>query len=326
MTSAVTNRQLGRTGIEITPIGIGTMQMANKGMVTAAYPSVTADASAGVIRAAIDGGVNWFDTAEMYGGGESERSLTTALRTAGASPGDVLIATKWAPFARSAASIRNTIDKRLGALQGFPIDLHQIHMPYGSFSSIPAQVRAMAELVKAGKIRSVGVSNFSAAQMEQASAVLKTYGLELASNQVRISALHRTIEKNGVLDAAKRLGVTLIAYSPLESGLLTGRFHDDPNALRSLPRIRRIALGNAKKIAQTTPLADELRAVGKAHDASISQVALAWLINYYGDTVVAIPGASKPHQAEQSAAAMKIELSKTELAGIAEASRRSGGL
>jgi len=69
-----------------------------------------------------------------------------------------------------------------------------------------------------------------------------------------------------------------------------------------------------------------LRAVSKAHDASISQVALAWLINYYGDTVVAIPGASKPHQAEQSAAAMNIELSKTELAGIAEASRRSGGL
>nr|WP_163573057.1 aldo/keto reductase [Fodinicola feengrottensis] len=95
MTSAVTHRRLGRTDLEISPIGIGTMQMANRGMVTAAYPSITADASAAVVRAAIDGGVNWFDTAEMYGRGESERALTTALRTAGANPGDVLVATKW---------------------------------------------------------------------------------------------------------------------------------------------------------------------------------------------------------------------------------------
>ncbi len=227
---------------------------------------------------------------------------------------------------RTAASIGNTIDTRLAALQGYPIDLYQIHHPYGGFSSIPAQVRAMAQLAKDSRIRSIGVSNFSAAQMEQASAVLATYGLTLASNQVKINALHRNIETNGVLAAANRLGVTLIAYTPLESGILTGRFHDDPQAVESLTRVRRIAGGFAKKVTQATPLVDELRAVAKAHDVSLSQVALSWLVTYYDDTVVAIPGASKPHQATQAAAAMSVQLSATERAGIADASRRSGAL
>src|SRR2546430_1719572 len=98
MTSAVTKRRLGRTDIEISPIGIGTMQMANRGMVTAAYPEVEAKTAAAVVRAAMDGGVSWFDTAEMYGRGESERSLTNALRGARTGPGHVLIATTRAPI------------------------------------------------------------------------------------------------------------------------------------------------------------------------------------------------------------------------------------
>lgn len=326
MTSAVTKRRLGRTDIEISPIGIGTMQMSNRGMVAAAFEAVGADASAAVIRAAIDGGVNWFDTAEMYGRGESERNLTNALRANDIEPGGAIIATKWAPLGRTAGNIRTSIDQRLAALQGFPIDLYQIHLPWGSFSSIAAQIRAMAELAKAGKIRSVGVSNFAAAQMAEASAILDSYGLKLAANQVQISALHRNIETNGVLAAAERLGVTLIAYSPLATGILTGRFHDDPKAVESIRWARRMLGGYGKRVAQATPLIEELRKVAAAHGVSVSQVALAWLVTYYGDTVVAIPGASKPSQAEQSAAAMEIALTAAELAGIAEASRRSAAL
>jgi len=105
----------------------------------------------------------------------------------------------------------------------------------GSLASIPAQMREMAKLVRAGTVRAVGVSNFSAKQMAQAEAALRDEGLTLASNQVRINLLDRRVESNGVLAAARGLGVTLIAYSPLAQGLLTGRYHDDPALARVKP-------------------------------------------------------------------------------------------
>lgn len=249
----------------------------------------------------------------------SARSRPVYVRQA-SEPGEVVIATKWLPLFRPAGSIGRTIDDRLEALQGYPIDLHQIHLPRGSLSSRAAQLRAMAHLLKAGKIRSVGVSNFSAAQLERAVTVLRGYGVELASNQVRVSALHRNIESNGVLAAARRLGVTLIAHTPLESGILTGRFHDDPARMATTARGRRIAFGR-DPIRRTAPLVDELRKVAKAHGVTPAQVALAWLVTFYGDTVVAIPGASKPYQAAEAAAAAGITLSGAELAGVDEASR-----
>lgn len=324
MTSVMARRRLGSTDIEITPIGLGTMQLAGAGLTTLAYRPIPQETTNAVIRAAVDGGVNWFDSAEGYGRGRSERALTTGLRRAGVEPGAVVIATKWLPLLRRAVSIERTIDDRLRALQDYPVDLHQIHLPWGSFSSHAAQLRQMANLLRAGKIRSVGVSNFSAAQLERAATVLRGHGVELASNQVRISALHRNIESDGVLAAARRLGVTLIAFSPLESGLLTGRFHDDPALLDRTPRGRKVALGR-DPIDRSAPLIDELRKVAKAHSVTPAQVALAWLVTYYGDTVVAIPGASKPHQAAAAAAAAGIRLSTAELAGIDEASRRADG-
>ena len=122
---------------------------------------------------------------------------------------------------------RATIGTRIECLAPYPIDLFQVHIPW-SLSSVAAQMREMAELVRAGKVRAVGVSNFSASQMARAGAALQAEGLPLASNQVRINLLDRSIESNGVLDLAGGTGVTLIAYSPLAQGVLTGRFHDDP--------------------------------------------------------------------------------------------------
>jgi aryl-alcohol dehydrogenase-like predicted oxidoreductase len=317
-------RRLGRTDIEITPIGLGCMQFSGSGLVEGFYPAIDPGLVGSVVGKALDGGVNWFDTAEMYGRGRSERALTTALRARGVAPGDVVIATKWPPLMRTASSIERTIAARLDALQGYPIDLHQIHTPYGSLSPIPAQVRAMARLREAGRIGSVGVSNFSARQMTKAAELLGSKGLTLASNQVQISLLHRNVERNGVLATARRLGVTLIAYSPLRMGILTGKFHDNPDLIRPLPRFRRL-LGDyrPKALARTAPLVAELRAIGDAYGATPAQVALNWLTSFYGDTVVAIPGASKPHHAEESAAAMHFTLTEKERDRIDDLSRTS---
>ena len=150
-----------------------------------------------------------------------------------------------------------------------------------SLSSIPAQMKEMARLVRAGKVGAVGVSNFSAARMEQAHAALAADGIPLASNQIRFNLLDRSIESNGILEAARGLGVTIIAWSPLAQGLLTGRFHEEPGLVKSLRPGRRLMGGfSAASISRTAPLIEELGAVARAHGVSVAQVTLSWTVNF----------------------------------------------
>jgi aryl-alcohol dehydrogenase-like predicted oxidoreductase len=313
----MTARELGQTGIRISPIGLGCMGFAGAGQAAAkSSPPIGQRTVDEIVTAAIQGGITWFDTAEAYGHGGSERALSLGLASSGINPGDVTVATKWLPLGRTARSITRTIDDRLSALKPFPVNLHQIHMPYGSFSSLGAQVRAMARLAEARKIDAVGVSNFSARQLEQAHTELSKRGITLASNQVQINLLNREVETNGVLDAAQRLGVTLIAYSPLRRGILTAKYHDDPELVAKLPRRRRKPF--ADDIRRTAPLMDGLRHVASMHSATVAQVALAWLTTHYGSTVVAIPGASRPGHAAEAAGAMRIALSDAETQELAQ--------
>jgi aryl-alcohol dehydrogenase-like predicted oxidoreductase len=306
-------RELGRTGIHISSIGLGCMQFSAQGILSGFFSPMSQVDADTIVKAALDGGITLFDTAELYGRGESERRLAAGLVHAGITPGEVTVATKWRPIARTAGSVGRTIDDRLAALNPFPIDLHQIHFGFGGLSPVRKQLEEMAKLVAAGKIRSVGVSNFTAKQMAAAHAQLAQQGIPLASNQIQISLLERSIEFNGILDTARELGITLIAYSPLRSGMLTGKFHDNRELVNAMPRLRRTIHGfTAKNLDRTTPLIDAMREIADARQATVSQVALAWLITHYGDTVVAIPGASKPHQAAEAAGAMNVALKPEE--------------
>jgi aryl-alcohol dehydrogenase-like predicted oxidoreductase len=318
-------RRLGKTDIEITPIGLGCWQFSQGvGMMGNFWGVVGTQNIVEVVDAALKGGISWFDTAEAYGRGRSEQNLAAALSGLGVTPGSVVVATKWMPFMRTARSIAATIDTRLTCLRPFPIDLYQIHQP-ASFSPIPAQMKEMAKLLGAGKIRSVGVSNFNARQVEQAHAALAAEGIVLASNQVRFNMLDRSIERNGVMEAAKRLGITIIAYSPLAQGMLTGRFHEDPGSIRKVSTGRKLVGGvRPSRLAATAPLVEELRLVARVHGVTPGQVALNWTVNFHGETVVAIPGATKPAQATQSAGAMGFSLSPKELARLDELSRSAG--
>jgi aryl-alcohol dehydrogenase-like predicted oxidoreductase len=235
----IEKRHLGKTDLEVTSIGLGCWQFSGNRAYWNSPPQEVIDK---IVKITLDGGINWFDTAELYGRGVSERALATALCKAGIANRDVVIATKWAPFFRTANNIPKTIDNRIECLSPCKIDLYQIHMPY-AFSSVETQMDAMAGLVKEGKIRYIGVSNFSAAQMRRAYAALAKHGLPLASNQVRFNLLNRNLERNGVLDAARELNISLIAYSPLAQGLLTGKFHKNPELIKKLPFMRRMLLG-----------------------------------------------------------------------------------
>ncbi|MHA1945573.1 MAG: aldo/keto reductase [Candidatus Hodarchaeales archaeon] len=312
------NRTLGKTDIMITPIGQGVMQMSGGSRIgNMMFPPIPEQDANDIIKTAIDNGINWFDTAEAYGFGNSEKNLSRGLQAAGINDNDVIIATKWMPMMRWAGSIKKTIDKRIENLRPYTIGLHQIHMPY-SFSSLKSQLNNMADLVEEGKIRSVGVSNFSAKQMRKAHEVLENRGIPLASNQVNYNLLKRKIEKNGVLDVAKELGMTIICWGPLHSGLLTGKFHAEPELLNSKGRMRKRSFN--RKLKKSQPLVDELVRIAESHNATVSQVALSWLINYQGETVVAIPGATKASQSQLNGQTMSINLSTEELTSIADLS------
>lgn len=313
-------RRLGRTQVEVTPIGLGAWQFSQgRGGALGIWSALTPAETDGIVEQALASGIGWFDTAELYGFGRSERALAGALTRAGVGPGEVVIATKWNPLLRTARSIRRTIGKRRDCLDPFPIDLHQVHFP-ASFSFVETEMDAMADLLEKGLIRAAGVSNFSERRMRRAHKRLVDRGFSLASNQVKYSLLDRRIETNGVLDAARELGITIIAYSPLEMGLLTGKFHKDPGLLESRPFVRRFRL--RRLIEKSRPLIDLLETIAPSEGVSVSQVALNWLIRFHGDTVVTIPGASKPKHAEESAAAMSFSLTADEMAKIDEVSRR----
>jgi len=318
-------RRLGRSDVEVTPIGLGCWQFSGgagpTGWFWETLPQPQVDA---IVRAALDGGISWFDTAEVYGWGRSERALSHALAAGRRGDGEVVVATKWWPALRRARTIAATLEERRRCLAPFSIGLHQVHQPW-SVSSVEAQMEAMADLVAAGSIRAVGVSNFSAAWMRRAHATLARRGLALASNQVSYSLVNRRIESNGVLAAAQELGVTIIAYSPLAQGLLSGKFHEDPALVRGRTGPRRwMPLFRTKGLERTRPLIEELRRVAAAHGVSPAQVALNWLTHFHGMTVVAIPGATQPRHAEEAAGAMRFTLDAEELRRIDERSRAIG--
>jgi aryl-alcohol dehydrogenase-like predicted oxidoreductase len=321
MTGPAELRNLGKSGWAVSPIGLGCWQFAQgKGLFGDTWGVVADEEIREIVRISLEGGINWFDTAEAYGGGQSEKALAGALHSLAVPPDRIAVATKWMPMFRRASSIKKTIDDRLAALDGFPISLYQIHNPY-SFSSVRAEMAAMADLVEAKKIRSVGVSNFSAAKMRLAHEELGKRGIPLVSNQVRYSLLDRRIEKNGILAAARELGISIISYSPLAQGVLTGKFHDDPGLIKTRPGYRKyLAAFRTRGLEQSRPVVEALRELAQKHGRTPAQVALNWVIHFSGPTVVAIPGATKASQARENADSLTFVLTQDEMRYLDEVS------
>lgn len=324
LASEIRLRPLGQSELSVSPLGLGCWQFSRGSGIVGRYWSNLSDEDIlEIVRVSLEGGMNWVDTAEIYGGGKSEQALAHVLdqlQQEGSAYANPLIATKWWPMLRTANSITATIDERIAALGGRGIDLYQIHQPF-SLSSIASEMKAMAGLVKAGKIRYVGVSNYSAKQMTKAHRLLGTYGLSLVSNQVKYNLLDRSIDRNGIMESAKELGISIIAYSPLQQGILTGRFHHDPSQVAAVSRSRRLMSGlDDKSLARSKPLINSLTTLADKYQATPGQIALNWLIHYHGDTVVAIPGASKARHARENVGAMTFRLQPEELELLNEAS------
>jgi aryl-alcohol dehydrogenase-like predicted oxidoreductase len=261
------------------------------------------------LEASLEAGVNLFDTAAMYSGGASERRVGELAAGRG-----VLIGTKFpSGFRFRAEDFPSELEASLTRLGRASIDLYQHHFPTRRVS-IPKLMDEIADAVEAGTVTAVGVSNYSAEQMRQAHAALAERGIPLASNQVEYSLLHRQPETNGVLDACRELGVTLIAYTPLAGGMLTGKYSVDnrPGGFfrRVLPRYRRKALGAIR------PVVALLDVIGHRYSKTPSQVALRWLIE--NPVVLPIPGAKNGKQATDNAGALSFSLAATEVEALSE--------
>ncbi len=314
-------RTLGATELKVTPIGLGCWQFSNRvGLAGKFWPALEESETREIVRVTLEGGINWFDTAEIYGKGASEDRLADGLSHAGVTPGDVVVATKWHPLFRFAAHMLKTIGSRKDCLRPYPVDLYQVHIPF-SFSTIKREAAALAQLVKEGHVRAVGVSNYSARQMVAMHDCLAAHGVPLASNQVEYSLLNRRIESKGILEAAKERSISIIAYSPLAQGLLTGKFHKDPELLGKAG-LRRLTPAFRKRGMETSrPVVAALDRIAEGYEATPAQVALNWVIHFHGGGVLAIPGATKPRQAQQNTGAMAFALKPEELQELDELTR-----
>ena len=307
---------LGGSTLMVPRLGVGAMTWGEARGLARLHPAQMAYGGAHgyeeekqALEASLEVGVDLFDTAAMYAGGASERRLGEL-----AAGRDVLIATKFpSGFRFRAEDLPDELEASLARLGGSSIDLYQHHFP--GRVSIPALMNQMADVVDAGKVRAVGVSNYSADQMRRAHAVLAERGIPLASNQVEYSLLHRQPETNGVLDACRELGITLIAYTPLAGGLLTGKYSTEnrPGGFfrRVLPRYRR------KGLEAIQPVVRLLEEIGRRYGKTPSQVALRWLIE--NPVVLPIPGAKNGNQATANAEALTFSLTADEVDALSEA-------
>jgi aryl-alcohol dehydrogenase-like predicted oxidoreductase len=262
-------------------------------------------------EASLEAGINFIDTAEAYGSGRSERLIGGFL--SGTQPPPV-IATKFMPYPWrwTKGALAGALRRSLERLKLERVDLYQVHWPWPPVS-VETWADGLADVVQQGLARAVGVSNYNEAQMRRAYAVLAKRGIPLASNQVEYSLISRNVEFNGLMKACQEFNITLIAYSPLGMGVLSGKYGPD----KPLPGLRGRRYTRSY-LEKAEPLLRRMGEVGRAHEGkTLSQVAINWCMCKGS---LPIPGAKNERQARENAGALGWRLSDTEVASLDEIS------
>ncbi|GAB4453028.1 MAG: aldo/keto reductase [Anaerolineae bacterium] len=308
-------RQLGYSDLQLTVVGLGTWAIGGGGWIYGWGPQDDADSIAAIQRA-LDLGINWIDTAAVYGAGHSEEVVSRAI--AGRRH-EVIVATKGGrilepgqeqPFARlKADSLRREVEASLRRLRVEAIDLYQIHWPDPD-EDIEEGWGAVAELIREGKVRYGGVSNFSVAQLKRIQPIHPVVSL-----QPPYSMLRRGIEDE-LLDYCTANNIGVIAYSPMQAGLLTGKFSRERLATRPdddwRPRNEHF---QEPQLSLNLELVEKLRPMAARHGRNVAQLAIAWVLRR-PEITAAIVGARHPAQIEETAPAGDWQLSAAELAEI----------
>lgn len=297
-------RRIG--ALEVTVVGLGSNNFGGR---------LDALRTAEVVDAALDSGINFFDTADIYGGTRSEEFLGRAL---GARRSRVVLATKFGMEVDSVRKgarpeyVRQALEDSLRRLGTDVVDLYQLHQPDPSVP-IAETLGALDDLVKAGKVREIGCSNFSAAQIAEAERARRPEGARFVSVQNEYSLLHREPE-SGVLDECKRLGLAFIPFFPLASGLLTGKYRKG----QAPPPGSRLAEGGRYQRWLTDDrlaLVERLAAFAQSRGKTLLELAISWLA-CREPVVSVIAGATSPAQVRLNAGAAQWKLSPAELAQV----------
>jgi len=307
-------RQLGNSDLQITPLGFGTFALGGEGW-AASWGPQDDDASVATIQRALDLGMNWIDTAAIYGVGHAEEVVARAVKGRSSQP---YIFTKCSRIANpdgtirgslKADSIRRELEDSLRRLQVDVIDLYQIHWPNPD-EDIEEGWTTLAQLKAEGKVRHIGVSNFNADQLRRAQAIAPVTSL-----QPPYSLNRREIEKD-VLDFCLKNTIGVIVYSPMASGLLTGKW--TPERVKSLPASdwrSRSPEFQEPRFSRNLELAKLLQNIGERHNQNAGVVALAWTLRHPAVTG-AIVGGRHPEQVNEIIGAGDFRLNQEELAEI----------
>ncbi len=294
--------RLGHTDIKVSSVGIGTWQFGTEGW---GYGrDFTREDAVEAVREAYNHGINFIDTAEAYGGGLSEKIVGEAVKDF---RGEVVIATKVSPMHLHRRDIFKALRWSLRRLGTSYVDLYQVHWPY-CYIPVREAMKAMRELVREGKIRAVGVSNFPVCLMEEAISALDD--VPLASNQLKYNILQREIEAE-IYPYMTERGITVIAYSPLAQGVLTGKYRpgaQPPDQVR-----RGNPLFKHENLKQAWKIVELLKELAMKYGVKPSQVALNWLIC---KKAVPIPGVKRPSHSADAAAASGWRLSESDIRKI----------
>jgi aryl-alcohol dehydrogenase-like predicted oxidoreductase len=290
----------------ISTIGLGTWQFGSREW---GYGPEYEQRAAQIVRRALDLGVTLFDTAEIYGFGRSERILGAALADGRST---AVVASKMFPAFPIAPVVQQRAVASAARLGVHQLDLYQVHQPNPVVGD-HTTMRGMRALQDVGLVGEVGVSNYSLRRWQFAEVAL---GRRVLSNQVRYSLVDRGPESD-LLPYAERTGRIVIAYSPLAQGFLSGRYDATNPPSGAIRKANPYFL--PENLERGAALIDTLREVADAHDATPSQIALAYLLHH--PNVVAIPGASSVEQMERNAAAAEIDLTDGEYDALLTAAR-----
>ncbi len=291
--------KLGSSDLQVSKVGLGTWQFGTEGW------GFGEDFSERDARAAADKalelGINFIDTAEVYGEGRSEELVGKTIKDR---RHEVLIATKVSGGHLRAGDLIQACEESLKRLGIETIDLYQVHWP-NSYVPLGVTMGALDRLIQQGKIRYVGMSNFPAPMLQEAQQYLKR---KIVSNQVRYNLLQRDIEQE-ILPYCRDEGISIIAYSPLAQGLLSGKYSRE-NLPNDAVRQGNPLFKNPENLEHALKVVAALEEIAQAHGKSAAQVALRWLIEQPG--VVAIPGAKRPEQVQANAGALGWSLTPEE--------------
>ncbi|HDI73944.1 MAG TPA: aldo/keto reductase [Candidatus Korarchaeota archaeon] len=302
-------RYLGTSDIRVSAVGLGTWQFSDS------WGVQNYELARSIVEKAIELNINFFDTAAVYGRGLSEQFLGRALKELGVRD-DVVIATKLPGEFLSRHDVFKGTKRCLERLGTDYIDLMQVHWPpiWNNFPTCE-YMRALEELVHQGVIRYIGLSDFPVELMESAWSCLSTE--DIVSDQVRYNLVERDAEKE-IIPYAEAYGMSVIAWSPLAKGALTGKY--TPDNLPEFEDVRRnAALFHPENFRQIYGIVEVLKGIGEKYGKTPAQVALNWLL-MASDSVIVIPGAKTPQQVEENVGAVGWKMSFDEWLELEELS------